>query len=273
MRLLPTERARVNILGVGVDAVDMRSAALAIDAAVSGGRKGYVCVTGVHGIMEAQRDERLKAILNHSLLTTPDGMPTVWLGRWYGFDRMHRVYGPDLMLEVCALSARKGYTHFLYGGKPGVAEQLRSVLQFRFPGIKILGAYCPPFRPLDQAEQRRLVNVVASLRPDLFWVGLSTPKQERFMAQFLGELNIKVMLGVGAAFDIHAGLVQDSPRWVKAAGLQWLHRLYQEPGRLWKRYLRNNPEFMLKVSLQLAGLRSYPIPAGGERQQPLSRIA
>lgn len=121
--LSPLSRARANVLGVGIDAVNMRTAVSAIDAAVAAGHKGYVCVTGVHGVMEAQRDERLRTILNNSFVTTPDGMPTVWLGRWQGFRGMDRVYGPDLMLEICKLSSSKGYTQFLYGGKPGVAEQ------------------------------------------------------------------------------------------------------------------------------------------------------
>jgi N-acetylglucosaminyldiphosphoundecaprenol N-acetyl-beta-D-mannosaminyltransferase len=251
----PTSPARANILGVGINALDMRAAVSAIDAAVSSGRKGYVCVTGVHGIMEAQRDEAFRAILNSSFLTTPDGMPTVWVGKWQGFCTIERVYGPDLMLDVCRLSVIKGYTHFLYGGKPGVADSLKSALEQRFPGIRILGTFCPPFRPLNVTEERDLVERVASLRPDLFWVGLSTPKQERFMDEFCPKLDTKVMLGVGAAFDIHAGLLKDSPAWLKNMGLQWVHRLYQEPKRLWKRYLVNNPRFVLDICLQFAGVR------------------
>src|SRR5512146_1315114 len=143
--LPPTDRARANVLGVGISALNMQTAVSAIDAALSSGQKGYVCVTGVHGVMETQRDESLKAILNNSFLTTPDGMPTVWVGRWQGFGGMERVYGPDLMLEICHLSLAKGYTHFLYGCKPGVAQRLQGELQREFPGIRILGTYCPRF--------------------------------------------------------------------------------------------------------------------------------
>lgn len=256
----PTNRLRANVLGVGVDAIDMQTAVSLIDSAVASSHKGYVCITGVHGIMEAQRNEHLKTILNNSYLTTPDGMPTVWIGRFQGFRHMDRVYGPDLMLQVCRLSVSKAYTHFLYGSKPGVAERLKSVLTRRFPGIRILAAHCPPFHPLNKAEERDLVERVGDLKPDLFWVGLSTPKQEQFMAQFIDRLDTKMMLGVGAAFDIHTGLLKDSPAWVKRAGLQWLHRLCQEPKRLWKRYLVNNPEFMLKASLQLTRMHKYTIP-------------
>lgn len=248
---------RVNILGVGVTAMDMPQAVRMATSAVSQGRKGYVCVTGVHGIMEAQKDPKFREILNHSLLTTPDGMPTVWVGRMNGFSNMRRVYGPDFMLDVCAASVEPGYTHFLYGGVEGVAEQLKAELTRKFPGLKIVGTYTPPFRPLNAEENADLQSQVAALRPDFFWVGLSTPKQERFMAEYLPKLDTRVMVGVGAAFDMHTGRATDSPDWVKSAGLQWLHRLLQEPSRLWKRYLINNPIFIYKMTSQLLGLTKY----------------
>jgi N-acetylglucosaminyldiphosphoundecaprenol N-acetyl-beta-D-mannosaminyltransferase len=273
MQSPPISRARANVLGVGIDALNMRTAVAAIDAAIASGHKGYVCVTGVHGIMEAQTDEHFRTILNNSFLTTPDGMPTVWVGKRQGFRCMNRVYGPDLMLEICQVSISKAYTHFLYGGKPGVAERLKSVLECQHPGIRIVGAYCPPFRLLNKAEERDLIERVADLKPELFWVGLSTPKQERFMAEFIHKLDTKLMLGVGAAFDIHAGLLKDSPTWVKRAGLQWVHRLYQEPRRLCKRYLVNNPKFVLEICLQLAGVRKDTIPQHAEGPEPESRTA
>jgi N-acetylglucosaminyldiphosphoundecaprenol N-acetyl-beta-D-mannosaminyltransferase len=251
---------RANVLGVGIHAVDMHSAVEVFKSAVQDHRKGYVCVTGVHGIMEAQTNPAFRSILNHSLLTAPDGMPTVWVGRWQGHSRMRRVFGPDLMLEVCEMSVREGYTHFLYGGADGVAEQLSAALSRRFPGLRIVGTYNPPFRPLNQIEQEELSARVASVKPDIFWVGLSTPKQERFMAEYLPRLDTLVMVGVGAAFDLHTGRIQDAPAWVKESGLQWLHRLGQEPRRLWKRYLYNNPRFVIKMTSQLLGLSKYPLP-------------
>jgi N-acetylglucosaminyldiphosphoundecaprenol N-acetyl-beta-D-mannosaminyltransferase len=248
---------RVNILGVGVSAMNMSQAVNLVTTAVSAGQKGYVCVTGVHGIMEAQKDAAFKTILNRSFLTTPDGMPTVWVGRMNSHSQMSRVYGPDFMLNVCAASIEKGHTHFLYGGNDGVAEQLKQVLTARFPGLKIVGTYTPPFRPLNAAENAELQSEISRLRPDFFWVGLSTPKQERFMAEYLSILDAKIMVGVGAAFDIHTGRAKDSPDWVKAAGMQWLHRLLQEPSRLWKRYLINNPIFVYKMASQLLGFTRY----------------
>jgi N-acetylglucosaminyldiphosphoundecaprenol N-acetyl-beta-D-mannosaminyltransferase len=253
----PSEIPRADLLGTGISAINMQEAVRLIESRLASGVKGYVCVTGVHGIMEAQRDPEFRRVLNKSFLTTPDGMPTVWVGRLQGHLNMGRVYGPDLMLELCKLSVNSGYKHYLYGGRLGVAERLAASLATRFPGIKIVGTYTPPFRRLNEDEENELIQVVARLKPDLFWVGLSTPKQERFMAEYLPKLETKLMVGVGAAFDIHAGLLKDSPSWVKKTGMQWCHRLIQEPKRLWKRYLLNNPRFLWHVSLQLAGLRSY----------------
>ena len=242
---------RADVLGVGVHAINMGQAVAAIDQAARNRRKGYVCVTGVHGVMEAQSDLEFKGILNNSLLTTPDGMPTVWVGRLQGFRHMDRVYGPDLMLEVCRLSEERGYTHFFYGGKEGIAERLADALRMRYRKLNVVGMNTPPFRPLNPAEEQALQEHVRKTRPDFFWVGLSTPKQERFMADHIGTLDCTLMLGVGAAFDVHTGVTKDAPPWVKRAGLQWFHRLLQEPSRLWKRYLINNPKFIFNIALQL----------------------
>jgi len=238
---------RVDILGVGVHALNMRSAVDILDDAATNGTKGYVTVTGVHGIMEAQDDPSFKHVLNSSLLTTPDGMPTVWIGRSRGFRKMGRVYGPELMLEVCRRSLQTGHTHFIYGGAPGVADDLARVLQSQFPGLRIVGTHTPPFRPLNEQEERGLVDRIDELRPDFFWVCLGAPKQERFMAEYSTKLATTIMVGVGAACDILTGRTKDSPQWVKQSGLQWLHRLLQEPRRLWRRYLILNPRFVYSL--------------------------
>jgi N-acetylglucosaminyldiphosphoundecaprenol N-acetyl-beta-D-mannosaminyltransferase len=259
-RLAAPTRSRANVLGVGVHAIDLPSAASIIESAVREGMSGYVCLTGVHGVMEAQRDSQFRDILNHALLVAPDGMPTVWVGRMQGNSTMKRVFGPDLMLEVCRRSAGTGIRHFLYGGNPGIASELAERLRRRFPGITVVGAFTPPFRPLEPSEQLALERQMESTLPDIVWVGLSTPKQEKFMAANFRRLPCKIMVGVGAAFDIHTGHVKDAPKWIKDAGLQWAHRLCQEPGRLWKRYLVNNSAFLAALSLQLTGLRRYPLP-------------
>ncbi len=254
-------RERANVLGVGVHAIDMQSAVRAIIEAAEGGRGGYVCVTGVHGVMEAQRDARLRRIINDAFLVTPDGMPTVWVGRLQGHGRMERVYGPDLMLEVCRASVARNLSHFIYGGCEGVAQELAARLEGMFPGIEIKGTYTPPFRPLDEGEEYGLIERVSELRPDIFWVGLSTPKQERLMAGLFGRLDTKVMVGVGAAFDIHTGRTKDAPGWVKRAGLQWLHRTLSEPRRLAGRYFNIVPRFLYHISLQLTGIKKHALDA------------
>jgi N-acetylglucosaminyldiphosphoundecaprenol N-acetyl-beta-D-mannosaminyltransferase len=257
----PGSIPRANVLGVGVHAVDMPTALQVIEAAVAQRQQGYVCATGVHGVMEAQRDPTLVSLFANALLVVPDGMPTVWMGHLQGLREMERVFGPDLMLAVANRSQRTGWSHFLCGGDDGVAEHLRDVLTRRFPSIKIAGTYRPPFRRLTSEEESDFIHTVDRLRPDIIWVGMSTPKQERFMAEYLPRLNTAVMIGVGAAFDFHTERIKDSPQWLKRAGLQWLHRLMQEPSRLWKRYLINNPQFVFQAGLQLTGLRRYPLPA------------
>jgi N-acetylglucosaminyldiphosphoundecaprenol N-acetyl-beta-D-mannosaminyltransferase len=259
MSELNTRPFRCNVLGVGIHAVDMDSAVRHIEGAVDRGEKGYVCVTGVHGVMEAQDDPGLRTTLNHSFLTVPDGMPMVWVGRLRRHRGMRRVYGPDLMLELCSSSVARGTTHFFFGGKPGTAKALQHNLETRFPGLQVVGTYTPPFRPMKEDEERQLADLVTRTRPDYFWVGLSTPKQECFMAAHLPRLDTTIMLGVGAAFDVHTGGIKDAPNWVKHAGLQWFHRLCQEPRRLWKRYLVNNPRFLARITLQLLGLRQYDL--------------
>ena len=251
---------RVNVLGVGISVLNLRTALDAIAAAVRERRKGCVCVTGVHGVMEAQHDEAFKNILNGALLCTPDGMPMVWAGKLNGHREMSRVYGPDLMLDVCAWSETSGCKHFFYGGADGVAELLAHNLKARFPRLQIVGTFTPPFRALNADEEKKLAAQVAAAQPDILWVGLSTPKQEKFMAEFLPRLDVTLMIGVGAAFDFFSGRVRQAPRWMQRSGLEWLYRLFCEPRRLWRRYFRNNPLFVLKFSAQLLGWKKYPRP-------------
>lgn len=248
---------RFNVLGVGVSAMTLQIATDAVVAAARERRKGYVCVTGVHGVTEAQNDLSFRDILNRAFLVTTDGMPLVWLGKKDVGGWVDRVYGPDLMAEVFRATQDGNLTHFLYGGGPGVADHLKVCLENRFPGVKIVGTYCPPFRPLNVEERTQLAKQVSDSRPSFLWVGLSTPKQERFMAEYLPELDTAVMLGVGAAFDFHSGTVRQAPRWMQRSGLEWFFRLCTEPKRLWKRYCINNPLFVGRVFLQITGLRKY----------------
>ena len=250
---------RANILGVGVSAINMTMALEVIEGWIARREPHYVCVTGVHGVMESQRDENLRRIHNQAGLVTPDGMPLVWLSRLKGFRHVDRVYGPDLMLALCERSVTRGCRHFLYGGAKGVPEQLAAVLQQRFPGLCVVGTYSPPFRPLTPEEDRKVVRMINEANPDIVWVGLSTPKQERWMAAHVGRLIAPVLIGVGAAFDFHTGRKPQAPRWMQRSGLEWLFRLLTEPRRLWRRYLVNNPLFVTLVLLQALGLRGYSL--------------
>ncbi len=247
LRALPGSIPRVDVLGIGISAIDMAQAVAEIARWIQDGEQHYVCVTGVHGVMEARRDPELRRIHNASGLTTPDGMPMVWAGHRAGVPHMQRVYGPDLMLEVLALAAERGWSSFFYGGGPGVPELLAERLTARFPGLPVAGTWSPPFRPLTPEEDQAVVERINRSGADLVWVGLSTPKQERWMAAHAGRLDAKALLGVGAAFDIHAGLLAQAPPWMQGAGLEWLYRLGREPRRLWRRYLRNNPRFVVEI--------------------------
>lgn len=250
---------RANILGIGIHGTNMNEAVEIIDGALAAHRKGYVCVTGVHGVMEAQKDASLRNIINESFLTVPDGKPTVWVARCQGHAKVGHVPGPQLMLRICEMSVRKGYTHFLYGGDSGVAEMLARELQRLFPGIAIVGTYTPPFRPLNSGEEQEFIDSVASAKPDIVWVGLSTPKQEKFMSDYLPRLHTTIMLGVGAAFDIHTGRIKDAPEWMKVVGLAWVNRLLQEPRRLWKRYAIIVPGFLCAITAQFLRVKRYDL--------------
>jgi N-acetylglucosaminyldiphosphoundecaprenol N-acetyl-beta-D-mannosaminyltransferase len=261
----PVDRA--NVLGVGVHTVGLRGAASILEAQIREKRKGYVCLAGVHGIMEAQRSQHLKSIFAEATLVAPDGMPIVWISHLQGFAATQRVFGPDLMADMMSRVQFRNWVHFLCGGEDGVADRLRDEMLRRFPWIKIAGTYSPPFRSMTTAEEQTFVANVRTLKPDIIWVGISTPKQERFMAHYLPMLDTTLMVGVGAAFLFHTDAIRDSPEWVKRAGMQWLHRFLQEPTRLWKRYLRNNPLFIIYAFLQIIGWKRYTLQTASSHSQ------
>jgi len=252
---------RINVLGVGLSELNLDLAVEKVLHAIEHKQKGYICVSGVHGVSEAQADQEFKDILNKAFLNTPDGMPMVWFGKWHGSKIMERVYGPDLMLRMCEASEEVPIKHYFFGGGDGIADKLKASLQQRFPFLHVVGTKTPPFRPLNAEEDKELIEEVAQLKPDIIWVGLSTPKQERFMSAYLDRLDTTLMFGVGAAFDFHAGLIPQAPSWMQKSGLEWFYRLCKEPKRLWKRYLKNNPVFLVRAAAQLTGLRKYELPS------------
>lgn len=246
------------VLGVRVDAVQIPDVVSTMKSWI--GRRGacrYIAVTDMHSLMEAQHAVSFKRILQDADLVVPDGFPLVWLGRRKGFALRRRVYGPELMERFCEETAASGYRHFLYGGAPGVAEDLATRLAVRFPGLQIAGAYCPPFRPLTQEEDLQVLSLINEARADIVWVGLGAPKQERWMSEHQRYLKAPVLVGVGAAFDFHSGRITQAPRWMREHGLEWLFRLSREPGRLWRRYLIYGTEFIALVLLESLGLKKF----------------
>jgi N-acetylglucosaminyldiphosphoundecaprenol N-acetyl-beta-D-mannosaminyltransferase len=244
---------RVDILGVEISAINIHQAISMIDDWLTHRTPRYVCVAAAHCIMDSLNSPELQRIYNSSGLTTPDGMSLVWLMRLRGYHNVGRVYGADLMLATCQLSLAKGYRHFLYGGKPGVADMLADRLQELFPGIQIVGTYSPPFGELTPEEDRAIIDLINATNPDIVWVGMSSPKQDLWMATHRDLLAAPVLIGVGAAFDFLSGHKRQAPIWMQRLGIEWLFRLAMEPRRLWRRYIQY-PRFALLALAQTIGL-------------------
>jgi len=248
--------ASFKVLGVRVDAVQIPDVTTRMIQWIAQGQPGkYIAVTGMHGVMEAQQNDRFKTILNNAGLVVADGMPLVWIGKARHFPMRRRVYGPELMESFCRETGAR-YRHFLYGGAPGVADRLADVLAKRFDTC-VAGTYSPPFRHLNPDEEQELFGLVKASRPDILWVGLSTPKQETWMAEYRNRIDVPVLVGVGAAFDFFTGRALQAPGWMRENGLEWFFRLATEPRRLWRRYLVFGPRFAWNVALEIAGLKRF----------------
>ncbi|KWV55984.1 glycosyl transferase [Bradyrhizobium macuxiense] len=232
-----------DVLGVKVSAVTMEDAVVTIERWISERRREYVCVTDVHCIMQCRRDPALRKIYDRAGMVTPDGVPVVYFLRLTGKTRTQRVYGPDLMQAMSAVSEKRGYRQFYYGGNVGVADKLKERLVSFWPGLQVVGTICPPFRQMTPAEDQAAVDAINAARPDIVWVGLGAPKQERWMAEHLDRIEAPVMIGVGAAFDFLAGTKRQAPKWMQRHALEWLFRLCSEPRRLWRRYAYVVPGF------------------------------
>lgn len=242
----------VELLHVPIAVIDYQEALDVIDRQISSGQRGYMCVCNVHTVMASADDPELRAALEGSLLNVPDGMPLVWAMNALGQSLSDRVYGPELMWRACARAATTGGRFYLYGGRDQNAlAKLGENLHRHHPGLRIVGGYSPPHRPLTAEERAAVIAEINDARPDVVWVGIGVPKQEKWMAQMRGDLEAPMLIGVGAAFDFHAGLVPQAPHWLQDAGLEWAYRLVQEPQRLWRRYLRYNPRFVAAFAAQL----------------------
>lgn len=246
---------RVNVLGVGVSAINLEAAVETILGWLGENRQEYVCLAPVHAVMECYRSSELTRIYNRSGLTTPDGMPIVWLLRAKGHSTVGRVYGPDLMLALIRRSSSAGHRHYFYGGTPEVLDRLVLKLRGQFPDLCIVGSHAPPVRPLTAEEDCAAVEAVNAAEPDILWVALGSPKQERWMAAHRDWIRAPVMVGVGAAFDFLSGAKPQAPLWIQRSGLEWLFRVLTEPRRLWRRYLVDSPFFVALMLAQQLGWR------------------
>jgi N-acetylglucosaminyldiphosphoundecaprenol N-acetyl-beta-D-mannosaminyltransferase len=252
-RVAPPGPAEAPLLGVPLAVTTYDKALDWMDATVAAGRKGYICVAAVHTVMACQEDPELRAAVNGASFTVPDGQPLVWAMNLLGHQLPDRVYGPELMERACERAAASGTRIYLYGGRnQGALVQLTLNLRRRFPGLRIVGGYSPPFRELTPDEESQIVDEINQSRADIVWVGIGVPKQEKWMARMRERLEASVLVGVGAAFDFHAGLVPQAPEWMQRVGLEWVYRLAHEPRRLWKRYLRYNPLFVTGFARQYA---------------------
>jgi len=247
-------QSRINVLGIGISVINMDDALQRMATWIDQKQRHYVCVTGVHGVMESHRSPELRHIHNAAGMVTPDGMPLAWLLKLAGFHHADRVCGPELMPRMFVLSQPRGDRHFLYGGSQTALELLQRRLLDLAPNAQIAGMYSPPYRALTTQEDAEIIAMINNSEADIVWVGLSTPKQEKWMAAHRAHLEASILIGVGAAFDIHAGLIPRAPRFLRRTGFEWTYRLLREPRRLWWRYLSNNPAFVTLVALQKIGL-------------------
>jgi N-acetylglucosaminyldiphosphoundecaprenol N-acetyl-beta-D-mannosaminyltransferase len=240
------------VLGVPLALTDYERTLDWVDAAVEHDHRGYICVAAVHTVMACREDSALREAVAGASFTVPDGQPLVWALNALGHGLEDRVYGPDLMDRACARAAAGGQRFYLYGGRTqGALVELSRRLRLRHPGLQIVGGYAPPFRPLTEADEAAIARDINRSGADVVWVGIGVPKQEKWMARMRPHLDAPVLIGVGAAFDFHAGLVPQAPAQMQRLGLEWLFRLAQEPSRLWRRYLRYNPRFVSGFLRQL----------------------
>jgi len=263
--------AKTNILGVGITPTSYDEVVRLCDHWLAsrntrralrgserpGGRTRYIAVTSVHGIITSVLDPSVRRCINRADVATPDGMPVVWALRSFGCRAQERVYGPTLTLALCAMAEKRGHSIFLYGSRPETLDSLKDNLLLQYPNLRIAGSFSPPFRPLTEDESAEILQRITDSGAAFVFVGLSTPKQELWMAAHAPQLDGMVLVGVGAAFDFHAGNLRQAPPWMQRSGLEWLFRLLAEPRRLWRRYLLVTPLFLPLWCLQRLGILQF----------------
>lgn len=235
---------KIDILGSKINVITMQEVINKTEELIKNNNSYYVCVANVHTVVTGKQDMNFNKITNEAAMAVPDGMPLRWVGKHRGYEKMERCSGPDLMIELFKVSEKKGYSHYFYGGTEETLRLLEQKLKEKYPKLNIVGMYSPPFRELTEEEDRKIVDEINNLNPDIIWVGLGAPKQEIWMYEHLNKISCSIMFGVGAAFNFHAGLIKRAPKWMQKTGLEWLYRLLKEPRRLWKRYLSTNLLFI-----------------------------
>lgn len=239
---------RAEVLGVLLSALTMDEVLANMDDWISRGQRQYICTIDVHALVESQLAPDVRSIYRSAAIAAPDGMPLVWLLHQSGYGAADRICGPDLMPATFQKSQSRGYRHFLYGSSEDTLLRLREQLNQNFPGARIVGHYSPPFRPLDPDEEREIDRILNAADPDIIWVGLGAPKQDRWMAAHRSTLNAPILIGVGGAFEMMAGKVKRAPRMLRRTGFEWMFRLAQEPRRLSGRYLKSNFQFLMMLA-------------------------
>ncbi len=243
----------IKVLGTRVDAVEIRGIIQYTEDWINKNQHhNYIVVANVDTIVTSKFNTLMQEAVNESSLSIPDGFPLLLLERLYGHPLKKRAYGPDLMREFFKITEGKGYSHFFYGATEDTLDKLIKNIKALYPKTKIAGFYAPPFKPLTEEEDNKIIEMINKIVPDVLWVGIGCPKQELWMHNHSKKLNIPVMLGVGAAFDFLAGTKPQAPRWIRDNGFEWLFRLFIEPKRLWRRYLVGYPLFVYYVLIDLA---------------------
>ena len=249
---------RYSILGISVDLIGYDAAVATVLRWRDEGTRSYVVITNPHSVMTCRRDAEMLRATTGGGLTLPDGMGVIWAAGILGYPHLGRVTGPTLMLRLCDEGRQHGLRHLFYGGAEGVAEKLAERLTAKLPGLNVVGTHCPPFRPLKPDEDEQTVAMINAARPDIVWVGVGAPKQEKWMAAHVGRIEAPAMIGVGAAFDFHSGNVRLAPAWVRRLGLEWAYRLVSEPRRMWRRNVNGALFLLAALGQRFRGGRNLP---------------
>jgi N-acetylglucosaminyldiphosphoundecaprenol N-acetyl-beta-D-mannosaminyltransferase len=252
MKIMQSTKIKIqNILSVKISVVDLNTTVFQVKNNIDNLNTSYVCCVPAHSIMDCYVHPEFLPAFNNSYLNSPDGMAVVWILKLLGYKEVGRVYGPDLMNALCLVSLQTGYKHYFYGNTDAVLSDLKEKLEEKYPGIQIVGSIAPPFRELTDQEDKEICKQISSSGADILWVGLGSPKQELWMYNHQGKIDVPVMIGVGAAFDFLSGNKPQAPRWIQRSGLEWFYRFLQEPRRLWKRYLLGYPRFVVLIIIEL----------------------